>query len=73
VEFYEGAFDTSNPRKGGVFNTVPADHDVTDESAAYKLATRRSRSLRNLLQGKPADEERQRSQDHCRPSARFKG
>jgi len=38
VEFYEGAFDASNPRKGGVFNTVPATHDVTDEIAAYKLA-----------------------------------
>ncbi len=38
VEFYEGAFDAANPRKGGVFNTVPADHDVTDEMAAYKLA-----------------------------------
>jgi 2-oxoglutarate ferredoxin oxidoreductase subunit beta len=38
VEFHEGGFDDSNPRKGGVFNTVPADHDVTDESAAYKLA-----------------------------------
>ena len=38
VEFYEGAFDASNPRKGGVFNPVPADHDVTDEGAAYKLA-----------------------------------
>ena len=38
VEFYEGAFDSSNPRKGGVFHTVPADHDVTDELAAYKLA-----------------------------------
>jgi 2-oxoglutarate ferredoxin oxidoreductase subunit beta len=38
VEFYEGAFDASNPRKGGVFNTVPAEHDVTDEIAAYKLA-----------------------------------
>jgi 2-oxoglutarate ferredoxin oxidoreductase subunit beta len=38
VEFYEGAFDASNPRKGGVFNTVPADHDVTSEEAAYKLA-----------------------------------
>lgn len=38
VEFYEGAFDASNPRKGGVFNLVPASHDVTDESAAYKLA-----------------------------------
>jgi len=39
VEFYEGAFDPSNPRKGGVFNLVPADHDVTDEVAAYKLAS----------------------------------
>jgi 2-oxoglutarate ferredoxin oxidoreductase subunit beta len=38
VEFYEGAFDASNPRKGGVFNTVPADHDVGNEEAAYKLA-----------------------------------
>jgi 2-oxoglutarate/2-oxoacid ferredoxin oxidoreductase subunit beta len=38
VEFYEGAFDASNPRKGGTFNLVPADHDVTDELAAYKLA-----------------------------------
>ncbi len=38
VEFYEGAFDASNPRKGGVFNTVPAGHDVTNELAAYKLA-----------------------------------
>jgi 2-oxoglutarate ferredoxin oxidoreductase subunit beta len=38
VEFYEGAFDASNPRKGGMFNQVPADHDVTDEMAAYKLA-----------------------------------
>src|SRR5437016_1283968 len=33
VEFYEGAFDASNPRKGGVFNPVPADHDVADEMA----------------------------------------
>jgi len=38
VEFYEGAFDASNPRKGGVFNLVPTEHDVTDEMAAYKLA-----------------------------------
>ncbi len=38
VEFYEGAFDASNPRKGGLFNAVPSDHDVTDEMAAYKLA-----------------------------------
>jgi 2-oxoglutarate ferredoxin oxidoreductase subunit beta len=38
VELYEGAFDASNPRKGGIFNEVPKDHDVTDELAAYKLA-----------------------------------
>ncbi len=38
IEFYEGAFDAANPRKGGVFNAVPAEHDVTDELAAYKLA-----------------------------------
>jgi 2-oxoglutarate/2-oxoacid ferredoxin oxidoreductase subunit beta len=38
VEFYEGAFDGANPRKGGVFNPVPAEHDVSDECAAYKLA-----------------------------------
>ena len=39
VEFYEGAFDAANPRKGGRFNVVPADHDVADEVAAYKLAS----------------------------------
>jgi 2-oxoglutarate/2-oxoacid ferredoxin oxidoreductase subunit beta len=38
VEFNEGAFDAAIPRKGGVFSTVPADHDVTDEVAAYRLA-----------------------------------
>jgi 2-oxoglutarate ferredoxin oxidoreductase subunit beta len=38
VEFYPGAFDASNPRKGGVFKLVPKDHDVTNELAAYKLA-----------------------------------
>ncbi|MEO7298663.1 MAG: thiamine pyrophosphate-dependent enzyme [Verrucomicrobiota bacterium] len=38
VEFYEGAFDAANPRKGGVFNLVPAEHDVTNEVEAFKLA-----------------------------------
>src|SRR5690349_20613804 len=38
VEFYEGAFDASNPLKGGVFNEIPKNHDVTDERSAYKLA-----------------------------------
>jgi 2-oxoglutarate ferredoxin oxidoreductase subunit beta len=39
VEFYPGAFDAANPRKGGAFQPVPADHDVTDETAAYRLAS----------------------------------
>ena len=39
VEFYEGAFDASNPRKGGRFDLIPAEHDVTDEIGAYKLAS----------------------------------
>jgi len=38
TEFYAGAFDAANPRKGGEFRPVPANHDVTDELAAYKLA-----------------------------------
>ena len=38
TEFYPGAFDSANPRKGGEFKLVPADHNVTDELAAYKLA-----------------------------------
>ncbi len=38
VEFYEGAFDASNPRKGGQFVEVPKDHNVADEIAAYRLA-----------------------------------
>jgi 2-oxoglutarate/2-oxoacid ferredoxin oxidoreductase subunit beta len=38
TEFYPGAFDAANPRKGGVFSLVPKEHDVTDEVAAYKLA-----------------------------------
>ena len=38
VEFYEGAFDASNPRKGGVFKEIPKEHDAADELGAYKLA-----------------------------------
>ena len=49
VEFYPGAFDAGNPRKGGEFklieekkwdNTAEDEgrHDTTDEIAAYKLA-----------------------------------
>lgn len=38
TEFYPGAFDSANPRKGGEFKLVPANHDVTDELAAYKMA-----------------------------------
>lgn len=50
VEFYPGAFDAGNPRKGGEFKLIeekkwdntPEDeqrHDITDEIAAYKLAS----------------------------------
>jgi 2-oxoglutarate ferredoxin oxidoreductase subunit beta len=38
VEFYEGAFDAANPRKGGMFMEVPKNHDTTDEVNAYQLA-----------------------------------
>jgi len=49
VEFFEGAFDAANPRKGGKWTMIeekkndgtPEDanrHDVTDEIAAMKLA-----------------------------------
>src|SRR6187399_1454544 len=50
VEFFPDVFDPANPRKGGSFEVIqekkwdntPEDelrHDVTDEVAAYKLAT----------------------------------
>ncbi len=50
VEFFPGAFDPANPRKGGEFKLIdekkwdgtPEDesrHDVTDEIAAYRLAS----------------------------------
>jgi 2-oxoglutarate ferredoxin oxidoreductase subunit beta len=50
VEFYEGAFDAGNPRKGGQFRTIeerkndgtPEDalrHDPSDELAAFRLAS----------------------------------
>ncbi len=49
VEFFPGAFDAANPRKGGTWTLIeekkndgtPEDakrHDVTDEVAAYRLA-----------------------------------
>lgn len=38
TEFYPGAFDAANPRKGGIFNLIPKEHDATDEIAAFKLA-----------------------------------
>ncbi|MDC0065679.1 thiamine pyrophosphate-dependent enzyme, partial [Verrucomicrobia bacterium] len=38
TEFFAGAFDNSNPRKGGEFKLMPEDHDPTDEAAAYALA-----------------------------------
>jgi 2-oxoglutarate ferredoxin oxidoreductase subunit beta len=73
VEFYPGAFDSSNPRKGGAFNLVPEDHDVTDELAAYKLANeafpgyfgifyRQDRPTKNRLEAKVCDDARQKTQ-----------
>ena len=49
IEFYPGAFDAGNPRKGGEFKLIEekkwddsqedeARHDLTDEIAAYRLA-----------------------------------
>ena len=49
VEFFPGAFDPANPRKGGEFKLIDekkwdgtsedeSRHDVTDEIAAYRLA-----------------------------------
>lgn len=39
VMFYASAFDDSTPRKGGTFTPIDeAEHDVTDENAAFKLA-----------------------------------
>jgi len=50
VEFFPGAFDAGNPRKGGTFRTIElkkndgsaedaARHDPSDEIAAFRLAT----------------------------------
>lgn len=50
VVFYPGVFDDGNPRKGGEFDLIEerkwddseedqARHDVSDENAAYQLAT----------------------------------
>ncbi len=50
VVFYPGAFDDGNPRRGGAFDVIeerkwddtPEDaerHDVSDENAAYRLAS----------------------------------
>lgn len=52
VVFYPGIFDDGNPRKGGEFDIIEekqwddseedkARHDVSDENAAYQLATLR--------------------------------
>ena len=71
VEFYPGAFDPSNPRKGGVFNLVPKEHDVTDEIAAYKLANepfpgyfgifyQQARPTKNRLEANVIEEARQK-------------
>jgi len=48
----------ANPRKGGVFNQVPAEHDVTDEMAPTSWPMKPSRRFA-FLQGQQADQERE--------------
>ena len=37
--FYEGSFNDSTPRKGGVYDIIDeTQHDVKDDVAAFKLA-----------------------------------
>lgn len=39
VMFYQGSFDDSTPRKGGVYDIIDeTQHDVKDDVAAFKLA-----------------------------------
>ena len=75
VEFYEGAFDAAQPAQGRRLQPRPADHDVTDEVAAYKLAGEPfPRLLRHLLQGRPSrprTPRKPRSTRRC--SEKFKG
>ncbi len=74
VEFYEGAFDAANPRKGGVFNEVPKDHDVTDEAGGLQAGRRGfPRLLRHFLQEQQADQERQGSRNPARLMEKVKG
>ena len=61
VEFYEGAFDAANPRKGGMFKEIPKDHDVTDETAAYKLAGAVSPVTSAFFTSQQADQKREGS------------
>jgi len=73
VEFFPGAFDPSNPRKGGVFNLVPNGHDAADEIAAYRLANepfpgyfgifyRQQRPTKNSLEAGIREAARQKTQ-----------
>ena len=63
VEFYEGAFDSSNPRKGGVFNLVPASPRCDGRSRGLQAGRRTDfpGQLRHFLQGHQADEEHEGS------------
>lgn len=85
VVFYPGVFDPGNPRKGGEFNVIeekkwddtPEDeerHDVTDDVAAYQLASldfpgkfgvfyETDRPTKNQLEQKWIDSSREKSKD----------
>ncbi len=74
VEFYEGAFDAAQPAQRWQVRLVPAEHDVTDELAAYKLAGEAvPRQVRHLLQGQQANEECERSRDRRDASGKGEG
>src|SRR2546422_1942044 len=49
VEFYPGAFDSSNPRKGGAFNLVP---ETRSEEHTSELQSRLHLVCRLLLEKK---------------------
>ncbi len=73
VIFYPGIFDDGNPRKGGEFDIInEEEHDVTDQNAAYQLASlqypgkfgvfyQSERPTKNQLEQKLIDDARKKS------------
>lgn len=75
VVFYPEIFDDANPRKGGEFEIIDEEqHDVTDENAAYELASHQypgkfgvfyqaDRPTKNELEQKWIDSSREKTGD----------